>query len=536
MTLPAMRPFVPWVWLVCFKGSRMQSNDSTIRWRRRALLALALLTPLLTLVISGLLLGAIPVQGMANDPPNPPPLLPVAGASGAPPHAEHHAKPIRAFVTIGLMADKPEGLDPLAYCPPHHEVEAAPGEIVALCYQMFNDSEITFTHHTVVDNIFGIILENELYTVTPTFAVQTVATIPASATRTNVMTWTAYAENDDSVSAFDSVKLIVPTLITTLTVGQTPGSCGETAALNQPAPGAVELCFRAYNPNPYALIGHHAVTSDDAPLPLPDDLVLAPQEVYTLTTAEIVTEPTTFNLVWTARTATRSIPVTATAAAAVRVPHLDASLSFGRRSNPCQSQTLTVTPGTPVVYCYTVLNDGGATFTHHQLSDAAFALEHAFAYSLTPDLAVGLVYTRALTTTTTSQVTWSASLTDGRVLSDTTQGVVFVVPPSLIEVAVLLDGATTGAGGVLNVDIRLSAPDSIAQTRTTDSSGIARFDDLIPGVYTLEVMTHSLPSSVQLLSPTIFTTSLTAKTTANVTYIVTGTLPIQPLHLPLIAR
>lgn len=104
----------------------MQSNDSTIRWRRRGLLALALLTPLLTLVISGLLLGAIPVQGMANDPPNPPPLLPVAGVSGAPPHAEHHAKPIRAFVTIGLMADKPEGLDPLAYCPPHHEVEAAP--------------------------------------------------------------------------------------------------------------------------------------------------------------------------------------------------------------------------------------------------------------------------------------------------------------------------------------------------------------------------------------------------------------------------
>lgn len=308
---------------------------------------------------------------------------------------------------------------------------------------MFNDSEITFTHHTVVDNIFGIILENELYTVTPTFAVQTVASIPASATRTNVMTWTAYAENDDSVSAFDSVELIVPTLITTLTVGQTPGSCGETAALNLPAPGAVDLLPR----QPQSLCADWTPRRDLGRCPAAAARRFGVRAARGLYTHYCGDSNRTHNVqprLDGARTATRSIPVTATAAAAVRVPHLDASLSFGRRSNPCQSQTLTVTPGTPVVYCYTVLNDGGATFTHHQLSDAAFALEHAFAYSLTPDLAVGLVYTRALTTTTTSQVTWFASLTDGRVLSDTTQGVVFVVPPSLIEVAVLLDGATTG--------------------------------------------------------------------------------------------
>jgi hypothetical protein len=50
------------------------------------------------------------------------------------------------------------------------------------------------------------------------------------------------------------------------------------------------------------------------------------------------------------------------------------------------------------------------------------------------------------------------------------------------------------------------------------------------------VLTRSLPSTVQLLSPAILTTSLTAKTTANVHYIVTGTLPGQSLHLPLITR
>lgn len=519
-----------------FKGSRMQSNDSTFRWRRQAWVALALLMPLLELALGGLLLGALPVQGQTNAPPNPPPLRPVEAAPNDAPATRHHAKPIRAFLTVGLMADKPVEVDPLLYCPPGHEVEAAPGEEVVFCYQMFNDSEITFTRHTVVDSIFGVILENVEHTVAPTFAAQTVANLAATATRTNAMTWTAYAENGDSVSAFDKASVIVPTLVTTITLGETPGVCGETAALNLAAAGAVELCFRAYNPNPYPLVGHRAVTAGDAAISLPDDLVLAPQEIFTLTTAEIVTEPTTFDVVWTARTATRSLPVTATATATVRMPHLDTSLTFGRSGGPCHSQTLTVTPGMPVVYCYTVLNDGGATFTLHQLRDEAFALEHSFPYSLTPDLTVGLVFTRQLTTTTTSQVTWSAVLTDGRILSDTTQGVVFVVPPAVIEAEVLLDGADAGSAGVPNIEIHLRAPDGISQTQTTDGSGVAHFDDLIPGLYTLQVMTRSLPSTVQLLSPAILTTSLTSKTTANVHYIVTGTLPIQPLHLPLIAR
>ena len=446
------------------------------------------------------------------------------------------ANPGRGFRRVGLLSERPEGVAPLVYCPPDDEGEAAPGEEVVFCYQMFNDSEITFPRHTVVDSIFGVLLENVEHSVAPPFAAQTVANLAASATRTNAMTWTAYAENGDSVSAFDKASVIVPTLVTTVTIGETPGVCGETAALNLAAAGAVELCFRAYNPNPYPLVGHRAVTAGDVALALPEDLVLAPQEIFTLTTAEIVTEPTTFDIVWTARTATRSLPVTATATATVRMPHLAASLTFGRGGGPCHSQTLTVTPGMPVIYCYAALNDGGATFTLHQLRDEAFALEHSFPYSLTPDLAVGLIFTRQLTTTTTSQVTWSAVLTDGRVLSDTTQGVVFVVPPAVIEAEVQLDGAETGAAGVRNVEIHLRAPDGISQTQVTDGSGIARFDELIPGVYTLEVLTRSLPSTVQLLSPAILTTSLTSKTTANVHYIVTGTLPIQPLHLPLIAK
>ncbi|MFZ1769132.1 MAG: hypothetical protein WAU00_08045 [Caldilinea sp.] len=527
----------------------MQNNDATMRWQRRRFCLLALLAPLLLLSLGGILLSSTPAHStpahdLPTTPPPPAPMLhPIKPAvvqdieDGQ--NAEDEQGPVRAYLKVGLLADKPDEMPLQEYCPSDDEVEAAAGEMLAFCYQFSNDSEITFTHHTIVDSIFGIVLENEPFELKPNEGVGTFKTIAASATRTNVMTWTAYAENGDSASAFASATVIVPTLVTTATVGQTPGECADASRLDLLSAAAVEFCFRAYNPTPYDLIAHRAIDTAGNELTLPDDLTLAPGETFTITTSALVTEPVAYGVLWSAQTDTRRLPVTSTATATVRTPHLQVILTFAKNSGGCRYQSLTVTPGTQVVYCYSALNDGSATFQAHRFTDEPFASDFSLPTPnpLLPDKTIMVLITRPVTTTTTSYVTWYATLENGDIVSNTTQGDVFVVPPATIEVNARFDPEDGKPQiGVSDVAIRLIDAEGDSQTRTTGDDGIARFDDLIPGVYTLSVVTSSLDSKLHLVSPVTLTTSVSARATISLTYVLTGVLPIKPLYIPFVSR
>ncbi len=87
-------------------------------------------------------------------------------------------------------------------------------------------------------------------------------------------------------------------------------------------------------------VAHRAVERGRLPLPLPDDLVLEPGETTFITFTAPVTEPTTSNFVWTAHSVTRmQLPVTATASAEVRTPHIDlTALLFGYAGGECLSR------------------------------------------------------------------------------------------------------------------------------------------------------------------------------------------------------
>jgi hypothetical protein len=508
-----------------------RGNSTSVRQRCRWLM-LSLMTTLLPLTVGSMLLTAMPAQGAKGEPPPPPPPLLSVQAGQSP---THDNRPIHTRITVGLLEDKPAGSALVNYCPPDQFVEAAPGEMLIFCYQMQNNSDTLFTRHTVVDSIFNIILENEYFPVSPTYTVQTVATIALSATLTNAMTWTAYAENGDSVSAFNSATVFVPTLEVTATVGQTPGACADSALLDLPDADEAIFCFRAHNPNPYPLVEHRAVDARGNLLPLPDNLILAPGETYTLTASVFVTEPVQHAVTWTARTATRQLPVTATASAAVRTPHVDVILASARAGGACRPGDLNAVAGGLVVFCYTAINDGSAVLNLHRVTDPALELDHSFPHTLTPDTAISIIFTRPVTATTLSTVTWYATLGDGRVVSDTAQGSVTIVPPGEITVAVLLT-ATDGAVGVPEIEIELDDPDEIRQTRTTNSSGEARFTDLVPGIYRAHVVTSSLGTQLSLISPNTITIDLAARSTASVTYALTGTLPLRLLHLPVISR
>jgi len=148
-----------------------------------------------------------------------------------------------------------------------------------------------------------------------------------------------------------------------------------------------------------------------------------------------------------------------------------------------------------------------------------------------------VLITRPVTTTTTSYVTWYATLENGDIVSNTTQGDVFVVPPATIEVNARFDPEDGKPQiGMSDVAIRLIDAEGDSQTRTTGDDGIARFDDLIPGVYTLSVVTSSLDSKLHLVSPVTLTTSVSARATISLTYVLTGVLPIKPLYIPFVSR
>ncbi len=500
--------------------------------RRCRWFMLLLMTALFPLMCGAALLSTMPAHGALVEPPPPPPALLSRHASQS---VTGDGRPIHAWLTVGRLGDKPEGTDLFGYCPPDDAVEAAPGEMLVFCYQMQNDSDILFTRHTVVDSIFNIILENAYFPVSPTFAVRTVATVALSATHTNAMTWTTYAENGDSVSAFDSATVFVPTLEVTATVGQTPGVCADSPRLDLLDGGEVTFCFRVYNPNPYPLIEHRAVDAHGNALPLPDDLILAPGATYTFTTSAFVTAPMRHSVTWTARTATRQIPVTATASAAVRTPHIDVILAFARAGGECRPGDLTAVAGGLIVFCYTAVNDGSIVVNLHRVVDPALELDYAFPYTLTPETGISIVFTRPVTVTTTNNAAWYATLIDGRVVSDTAQGSVNIVSPGEIAVTVLL-AAADGEAGVPGIAVELLAPDGIRQTRATNADGEAHFTDLIPGLYRAQVVTTSLGTQLSLLSPGTITATLAARSIVSVEYVLTGTLPLQSLHLPIVNR
>ncbi len=75
------------------------------------------------------------------------------------------------------------------------------------------------------------------------------------------------------------------------------------------------------------------------------------------------------------------------------------------------TSSITVEPGTPVVYCYLVKNvSTGLTFTTHNLVDSRLGtLLSGFAYSLVPGASAFLTEEATIFQTTASSATWTAS-------------------------------------------------------------------------------------------------------------------------------
>jgi hypothetical protein len=217
----------------------------------------------------------------------------------------------------------------------------------------------------------------------------------------------------------------------------------------------------------------------------------------------------------------------------VRTPAIEVTLDLARAGADCRPGELTIVAGTSVLFCYTAFNTGSLPLNLHRVTDPAIDLDYTFTHTLPPDAAVGIVVTRPITLTTASNVTWYATLADGRVVSATTQGHIAIATPGEIVAKLRLQNTAQGVPGI---EVELIAPDNIRQKHITNDAGEAHFTDLAPGLYHVQVVTPSLGAQLSLLSPATISANLTARSVIPVEYVLTGTLPPRTLHLPLISR
>ncbi len=485
-----------------------------------------------------------PGRAMASTPqPPPPPDTPdiflVDASAAQPAAAGDNEIGIRARLTVGRLADKPAEETYEAYCPPGKNVEAAADDDLFYCYRLENTGNQTLLLHTLVDSRFGEIFSMQVQTVTPGMVAGYYRIGKALVSSTDYMTWTAITDNDEPLTDFSTADVIVPALDLTVTAGLDPATCAASGRLMLERAGTAVFCLQVHNPNDFALKEHRAFDANGVELALPVGLELAPGASTFVTTTALVTTPTFSRFTWTAKSATKSTPLTVTNQVEVRTPHITTALLVTDPVRPnCVTNTLTVTVGSNVLFCYFVINDGSIPLQGHVVTDSQFGKAGDFVRPLPTDGTYGFAITRTLTATTETGVLWRATGAGDIVVEAAASASVFVVEPARLSVRVFVNDGTppSGSNGLPGIVVELTAPATATQRKTSDEFGTATFLNLIPGEYKVEVVDTSAMEGVAPLTGAITTATVIEGAVVSVQFPFTGTAPTRYQHLPLIRR
>jgi uncharacterized repeat protein (TIGR01451 family) len=113
------------------------------------------------------------------------------------------------------------------------------------------------------------------------------------------------------------------------------------------------------------------------------------------------------------------------------VPALELLKTVGTNPSECaSSDTITVTLGTEVTYCFSVSNTGNITLTVHDLLDDQLGLLlDDLAYDLAPGASTFITATAVITEQTSNTATWTGWTADSAQATDSDSATVFVLPP-----------------------------------------------------------------------------------------------------------
>ncbi len=409
--------------------------------------------------------------------------------------ASTQAASIRVTTTVGINP---------TVCAETKTVTVTAGTSVYFCYYVRNTGDITLTHHLVRDTRAGI--PPLSYPLSPgplpASAVYFTRTLPINQSTGNTMTWLAATDDGITVTAKDTATVFVPRLIITETVGTDPHSCATTSEIDVAVGTLVHYCTTVYNPSRVTLQLHKvydSLSGVEKLLPL----VLARKESYSISRTQLISQSVANVITWTGYVTNEiGVYTTITDSAVVRTPALHLRATMISAGEPCTGrQTITVTVGTEIMYCYSVTNTGMVPFERHQLVDST----NRTIYSATTTLRPGDVYnvgiTLPATQSTHTTYTWTAYSASKLMASSSDQTQVTVLYPltALVYADVNADGHFDSLeSGLPTTVITLSHATRPPVVATTDATGRATFANLQTGLYTVTVATVSVSSNYTL--------------------------------------
>lgn len=217
------------------------------------------------------------------------------------------------------------------------------------------------------------------------------------------------------------------------TVGTDAHSCATTQVITVTAGTEVTYCYTITNTGLFSMTTHDLVDNELGVILSGSSYNLEPFAATFITQSAFITSTTINTATWTAYTSGGD-PATASDSATVvateGVANIALNKTVGVDAEVCATtQTITITVGTAVTYCYTVTNTGQATLTLHSLVDSQFGdLLHNYSLSLAPAASTFLTVTAVITTSVTNTATWSSHSIGGQLVTATDTAVVTAIP------------------------------------------------------------------------------------------------------------
>ncbi|MGB0383566.1 MAG: DUF7507 domain-containing protein [Ardenticatenaceae bacterium] len=312
---------------------------------------------------------------------------------------------IELQVTVGTEPDT---------CASTSFVRVMSGSEVYYCYLVRNTGGTTFTEHDLVDDRFGMILDNESIVLPPGEQYELIASATLTESTTNHATWSAEgAESSENAQSEASAQVTILTaaLELTKTVGIQADTCATTDAISVTTGTQVHYCYLLSNRGDVPLTSHRLLDDQLGSLLITDSLQIAPGESYSLTHSTTLTESVVNLATWSAQISpTLTLTHTDSATVTILTPAIELVVTVGSEPSTCASTSeLRVMSGSEVYYCYLVRNTGGTTFTEHDLVDDRFGtiLDNE-SIVLPPGEQYELIASATLTESTTNHATWSA--------------------------------------------------------------------------------------------------------------------------------
>jgi len=184
-------------------------------------------------------------------------------------------------------------------CGTESTIAVLPNTPVIYCYMVENIGSVTLPTQTLVDSLFGVLLDQSPDPLPPGGKRTLKYTTVATQTVTSVVTWTGQTAEGLTTTAVSTLAVHIPSISLRATVGPQGNACAETKAITVTINTPVTLCYVVTNTGGFTL--DQQLVSDMLYTYPPLTFPLEPAESFGVTITLPVTRTVVNTATWQAR-------------------------------------------------------------------------------------------------------------------------------------------------------------------------------------------------------------------------------------------